>query len=113
MKKILLAGALVLGSTGFCNAGQLELYTCEYTGWRSVAVPNPKPVPKAMRTLDLMVETDAVVIQFPGMTAWRYPKRYLIRGFAFGEASMFSMKDKKLLLGNEYDYRKYACEEME
>ena len=53
-----------------------------------------------------------VVLQFPGMDAWKYQKRFLVRGFAFGGANMFSTGNKELLLGNEYDYRKYKCEEI-
>ena len=113
MRAALAVVAAIMAIVHPAHAAQLELYTCDYTGWVSSAVPNPPSVPQAMRTLDLMVETDAVVVQFPGMHARRYPKRFLVRGFAFGEANMFSVKDKMLLLGNEYDYRKFKCTEAE
>ena len=90
-----------------------ELYICDYVS-RSVAVPNPRPVPQAMHSVSFTVYDKDVVIQFPDMPAWRYRIRPLLGdGFAFAEQSMWNWKAKKLMLGNEYDLRTYKCTEAE
>ena len=110
--KIAAVAAAIAAVVHPAHAGEPSQFTCRYTGWVSSAVSNSPLVPQAMRTLRMEVYVNEVVLQFPGMDAWKYQKRFLVRGFAFGEANMFSVKDRKLMLGNEYDYRKFDCEEI-
>ena len=115
MEKTFLTGVAVLFLvTGTAQAHVEEVYVCNYIS-RSVAVPNLPPVPQAMRSLSLTIYDKDVVIQYPGMSAWKYPTRGPTHGGAlvFSEMSAWVPKRKELLLGNESNMEIFKCEEAE